>query len=198
MGYGAGGAKQYKPAVPDYYDESGSGHWYLTAEEKEKAEHEKSTYGKLSSAYKSEEAKLEEYKKLERERLQSEYQQGLASSQYAVSGQVAGSGGAFLREGSAARGQQARYGAQELASQVAMQDMYFNMLEQELLARGASYEEIAMALADEQYRLGKEKEATEAEEKAQADAESAAENERAAAAILGVIGAGFSSAKGGA
>jgi hypothetical protein len=185
MGYGAGGAKQEKKGPSDWAEQ-----------QDQQGQFEESTYGKLSSAYASEEAQLEEYKKLERERLQSEYQQGLASSQYAVSGQVAGSGGAFLREGSSARGQQARYGAQELASQVAMQDMYFNMLEQELLARGASYEEIAMALADEQYRLGKEKDATEAEAKAQADAESAAENERAAAAILGVIGAGFSSGGG--
>lgn len=158
--------------------------------------YEDSLYGRLGSAYGKEQEALEAFKERERERFEQTYQEQMGYAQRAVGGQAAGGSAAMLRGGASAIGQQARYGETQHAAGLAAQDMYFQILEQELLARGASYEEIAQAVADAQYSLKMGREASDAEAKAAADAAKAAEAERVAGMVLGVIGSGATAAGG--
>jgi len=168
----------------------------MTPEGRQQRGFEESIYGRIGNAYQQERESLDAYKALERERLEETHGQQMGLAARAVGGQAAGGSAAMLRSGSTAMGQQGRYGAVELAAAQAQQEMYFKILEEELLARGASYEEIAQAIADAMYSQQKSKAAAEAEAKAYQEAADAAANEQAAGIALGVIGMGTKGAMG--
>lgn len=146
---------------------------------------------RMEEARRQAEETLEAYKARERERLEETYGREIGAAQLSAAGQAAGGSAAMLRGGSYARGDIARQGAVALESARAAQDLYFENLMQELLARGASYEEAVQAVLDEYNRVNMEEEAAASEAKHAKDAQRAAEKEAAIGSAISGAAAGM-------
>jgi hypothetical protein len=149
----------------------------------------------LSSAWEQEKQQLAAFQEMERERLVAQSGQQAQYGAQQVAGAAAGGSAASLRGGAYGRGQIGADASSQLAVDKAQLEAYFRSLEQELLARGATYEQAAQAVADARSSQKRKEQADQAPAAAAAragksESDDAAVQEWAAGGASAIGGAG--------